>query len=156
MPPRPGHHLDLYLVTQGRLPADEALNQALGRLAEPQASRELVDGGFAGVRVDRPLQRTLYANRQGGFRVACPACGGNLAPAFGGALTLWRAGGPFALTCATCGVESRLDTLRFSPAAAFGDGAVVLIDARSFGLTERGQAVFTELLGPFDLVGSRR
>jgi len=156
MPPRPGHHLDLFLVPHGGLPADDALDRALAPLDDPGAAAAIVDGGFRGVRVDRPRRRTLYANRQGGFRVSCPACGNNLAPDFGAALTAWREGGASSVGCSACGAISSLEALDFAPQAAFGDGAVVLVDARSFGLTASGQATFRDLLGPFELVGSRR
>lgn len=156
MPPRPGHHLDLYLVPSRGLVGQETLRSQLAPLAEPAVAAALVEGGFSSLRVDRPDRLTFYANRQGGFRVACAACGGNLAPAFGPALMAWRHGGAFELACPACGVQSPLDRLSFAPHAAFGEGAIVLVDARSFGLTDLGRERFEALIGPFELVGSRR
>ncbi|TVQ90091.1 MAG: hypothetical protein EA397_14160 [Deltaproteobacteria bacterium] len=162
MPPRPGSRLDLYLVpTQGRtLPSQEVLKSALSEQGidlEGDASGRLVDGGFASIRLDRPPRLTLYANRQGGFRVRCPAGGQNIVPSFNAALSSWRAGGQATIAeCGACGGEHALSELDFAPPAALGRGAIVLVDVGSMRLTAEGGARFEAILGPFVIVGSRR
>jgi hypothetical protein len=158
VPPRPGHHLDLSLVLPAPIADPAALDAALraaGLAADPAPGRA-VPGGYRAVRLDRPAAPTLYANRQGGFRVACPACGANLVPAFSAAMARWREGGPFAVGCAACGQAGPLDAVVFRPPAAFGAAAVVLVDAGAPALTGWGEHAFRELLGPFTVVGSRR
>lgn len=164
MPPRPGHHLDLYLIPDAErpLPPGEGLwNQLeadgirIGRLAGPKAQM-LVRGGFAGVRLDDPGRARLYANGQGGFRVSCPDQQGNVVPAFQSALTAWRGGAARRLACPSCGRGHDLADLRFSPPAVFGLGAVVLIDVAHHRLTDGGLRWAQDLLGPVHVVGSRR
>lgn len=70
----------------------------------------------------------LDANHQGGYRVRCPARATNVVPAYNGALTAWRAGGPRTLRCSACGAQHPLEDLDFSPPAAFARGAVVFSD----------------------------
>jgi hypothetical protein len=158
VPPRPGSRLDLYLVLRDRSLDAGALGASLDALglSAGEARSRAVEGGYVGLRLDQPDGLTLYANRQGGFRVACPACAANLVPPFAAALGRWRAGGPFEVACAACGGTAPLDAATFAPPAAFGARALVLLDARSHRLTEWGQATFERLLGRFALVGSRR
>lgn len=158
MPPRPGSRLDLYLVLRDGPTDAEGLWRSLDGdgLSTGAARSQAVDGGYDAVRLDLPDGVALYANRQGGFRVACPGCAANLAPAFSAALGRWRSGGPFAVGCPACGVTSPLDAVDFAPPAAFGCAALVLLDARSHQLTSWGRAAFERHLGPFTVVGSRR
>ena len=163
--PRPSAHLDVFLVPVGLADLPEhavlidglaAAGLASGRAAGPRAEAVL-KGGYRSVRIDRPEHPTLYANRQGGFRVACPATGQTVVPAFSKALGAWRGGGqPELAGCPACGGDHAFDALDTAPLAAVGRAAVVLVDAGSVKLTEAGQAQLTELIGPFHLIGSRR
>ena len=163
--PRPSSHLDVFLVPAdlADLPEQSVLVERLGsagagagRSAGPRAE-QLVRGGYRSVRIDRPPEPTLYANRQGGFRVSCPATGESIVPGFSKALSAWRSGGPAAVRqCPACGAEHPFDALHTAPLAAVGRGAVVLVDAGSVELTQAGNDAFNEMIGPFHVVGSRR
>ena len=164
MPPRPGHHLDLFLVPRdGRpVPADTlhdvftAQGWADGRTPGPHADT-LVRGGFSGVRVDQPRERTLYANKQGGFRVACPDTSKNLVPSFQAAYSAWRAGsGPESLRCPHCGAVHTLGELHYAPTAAIGQGAVVLLSVQTSSPEPAALQILHEVLGPVVVVGARR
>lgn len=159
MPPRPGPHLDLYLVPQGggAVPSDSDLIRVLGEPEEPSQAPELVEGGFSSWRADRPRGPVLYANRQGGFFVRCPETGQNVVPAFNPALAQWRAGGaPELSPCPSCGSEHLFRELDYAPPAAIGQGALVLIQAGSMRLTARGRDQIEGVLGPVVVVGARR
>jgi len=164
MPPRPGHHLDLYLVPRAleALPDAPAVQQILGDLGladgphpGPRA-QQLVPGGFARVRIDRPAGVTLYANGQGGFRVRCPDTDDNVVPSFQRALMAWRQGGPRQLTCPACGRDHALEDLSYAPAAAYGRGAVVLASVQSAQPLPDGLAALEHALGPLHVIGARR
>ena len=164
MPILPGHSLDLYLVPNSALEtpplevclaALEAEDLVAGRRGGPRAMG-LVSGGFQGVRLDRPGRLTLYANRQGGFRVSCPTTRDNVAPAFQAAPTAWRAGGPTRIACPSCGEVHLFDELVYAPAAAVGWGAVGLLDVETASVLEAGRAQVERVLGPVTIVGSRR
>lgn len=155
----PSHRLDLLVVPQPGEEGDVArLGALLGELRDrgvvdggapgPEAGW-LVEGGFRFVRVDDPGQVTLYANQQGGFRVACPACSANLVPLFGAA----RRDGH--LTCPRCGVRSQVRELAFAPPAAFGRAALLVADAESSDLTPASRALCEERLGPLRVIGRR-
>lgn len=113
-------------------------------------------GGFRGLRQDRPGKLRLYANGQGGFRVRCPVTGDNVVPAFQRALSAWRSGGPPRLDCPACDAPHTLDALDYAPDAAFGRGALVLVDVASAVPDPDGLAALEPLLGPVVVVGSRR
>lgn len=158
MPARPGSHLDLFLVRVAPIDAPEELLEALRRddLTGGPGSERAVEVGYAGLRLDRPAAPAFYANRQGGFGVRCPACAESLVQTFGRAMSAWRTGGPRHISCPACAVISDLGSLHFAPHAAFGGGAVVLVDVGSMRLTPWGVERFESILGAFELVGSRR
>lgn len=158
MPARPGSHLDLFLVRGAPIDAPEELLGALRRddLMGGPGSERAVEDGYASVRLDRPAVPAFYANRQGGFRVRCPACAESLVQTFGRAMSVWRTGGGSAVSCPACAATFDLESLHFAPHAAFGAGAVVLVDVGSMRLTPWGRERFESIIGPFDLVGSRR
>lgn len=120
----------------------------------PSADR-WVDGGFARLRVDDPGRTTLYANRQGGFRVQCPVDGSNIADSFARQVTAWRSGGPRALTCPACGAAHALEEVAAQPPLAFADLAVVTADADAPTPTPWAMALATRSLGPVRLVRTR-
>ena len=68
----------------------------------------------------------FWANRTGGFRVACPRTGASVVPGFVRALERWRAGGERVLECGACGGVHPLERLAFAPDAGFARGAVCL------------------------------
>jgi len=108
------------------------------------------------VRVDRPEGERLYANGQGGFRVRCPETGRNVVPAFQEAVRAWRRGGTRSMDCPACGGRHDLSSLSFAPPAAFGRGAVVLVDAARSTLEPAGRRDLEAALGALVVVGSRR
>lgn len=141
-------------------PSAEALRAALGGMladgGEPgPRAPELVTGGFARWRVDRPGAVALYANAQGGFRVTCPRTGENVVPVFDAARRAWRwAGGPRSMSCA-CGETHALEDLDYSPPAAFGRVALELADAQHHAVTPESLAKVEQAWGPVRVVGRR-
>jgi len=133
----------------------ERLQLKSGRKPGSRAG-ELVDGGYASIRVDLPDDLVLYANGQGGFHVTCPVSGDNVVPTFGRALTAWRAGGPRALECPACGATHALEHLEFAPPAVFGRGAIVLVDVADATVRDAARGQLEEALGPLDVIGARR
>lgn len=117
--------------------------------------RALVAGGFGRVRAVDWGEERLVANRQGGFRVRCPATGANVVPAFNHAMTAWRAGGPRALACG-CGATHDLADLDFAPDAAFARAAVEILDAEDAALTPEAEAVARATWGEAPRVILRR
>ena len=109
-------------------------------------------GGFARIRIDDPGRVTLYANQQGGFRVRCPECGGNLVPAFQRALTRFRRGGPRRCRCDGCGADLPLEALEFQPPAAFARISLVTMDAGNASLTAEAARWVARALGPWRVV----
>ena len=101
-----------------------------GRGPGPRAD-ELIPGGFAGFRLDEPGELRLYSNAQGGFRVRCPDTAVSIVTQFRVALSGWRQGGSDRIDCEACGRSHALYELDYAPRAAFGRGAVVLIDVAS-------------------------
>lgn len=150
--PRPSHRLDLVVLPDEPcrpVPAAAAHALAAAWRATPPA-------GARGVRVDLPARISLYANQLGGFRVRCPVSGENLVPAFGPAIAAWRGGGPRSLVCPACGAPHALESLAFSPEAAFAAGGVVLADVASADLppAAREQAA-AHLGGPVRVIARR-
>jgi hypothetical protein len=156
----PSSRIDVLLVPEGldRTDSDAAVAIAREALIErgvigPEdaagpAADFLLRGGFSRLRVDRPGRLTLYANGQGGFRVACPATGGGIAPAFRAAVSAWRSlGAERAVRCPACGGAHPLEALVFSPPAAFGRWAFVFVDAASSSMEGEGRAWLERYLG---------
>lgn len=115
---------------------------------------DLVEGGFARVRLDLPGRRTLYANGQGGFRVRCPA-GGVVTAAWSRAASAWREGGPAVLACPACGADHAFEALDYAPPAAYGPFAVVIADAATSAVARLGGDLLRGHLGPFSVIGRR-
>lgn len=158
MAQRPSHRLNLYLVP-AKAPDEERLDAGLAELSRlgvvsgmkpgPRAE-DLVDGGFAMLRVDRPGRIVVYGNRQGGYRVRCPGCGANQVPAFSAALpTLSR------VRCEACEREHPIRGLRYEPPVAFGALCVELRDVGAPELKPWGHELMRSALGDFDTIGSR-
>ncbi len=114
-----------------------------------------IRGGFSRWRLDDPGRVTLYANRQGGFRVRCPVQGASVVPAFSKAVTAWRAGGAREMRCSGCGSRHPLEALDFAPPAAFARLALVFSNAEDGALTDQGARWCAELLGPHRVVVRR-
>ena len=158
MAQRPTHRLNLYLVpaTEPAQASVEGLLTALGDwgvldgVKPGTTASELVEGGFALLRVDRPGRELLYGNRQGGFRVRCPTCSENLVQQFGTAL-----GSDGWVMCPTCELKTDPRALAFEPPVAFGRLAVEVRDVGAPELSPRGQVLVAEHLGPFKTIGSR-
>ena len=95
----------------------------------------LIDGGFTRCWLDLAPEQRLYANQQGGYRVACPVAGGSLIGAFQPALQAWRGGGGGArtLSCPHCGGSHDLDDLDYQPPAGVAWGAIMLADVAALG-----------------------
>lgn len=163
----PNHRVDLALVPADpdAPPARTSFTRLLESLREREviggdglasgAAGWLVAGGFRSARLDEPGSLTLYANQQGGFRVQCPACGQNAAPAFRDAVALWRGGGERALRCGHCDRRTALEDLDFRPPAAFGLRALLLVDVETAALTPAGLALVHDHLGPVRVIARR-
>ena len=143
---RPSHRLDVLAVPQSpsAAPIDE-LREFLRTLTE----QEVLDGrggpgpnsarwmpeGFARVRLDLPDRITLYANRQGGFRVFCPVGSGPpITDAFVVAYTAARGDERPDLTpieCPTCGGRHTLGETVGRPTFRFARLALQTIDAEA-------------------------
>ena len=157
MSQRPGSHLDVYLVEPWQKPWSADLDVAITQAGwaagmEPgPARRRLVGGGYRGIRVERHDRITLFANRQGGFRVVCPACRTDLASDFS---RIWseRRDPAAALSC-RCGHTPPLADLHYLPDAAFGRLAVVLLDAATFDVASDE---VRSVLPNARIIGSRR
>jgi hypothetical protein len=162
---RPSHRLDLLFVPTD--PEAAPQDAALELLAQWTREALLDEQGFAeapaanafGTRFLRawvdagPIR--LYANRQGGFRVACGHCAASVVPAFNDAMRTLRAGGPRNMTCPSCGQTQALETLRYAPKAAFGRLALVLSDVTSTQISDRAHAQIEDAIGIFHVVASR-
>lgn len=147
--PRPSSRLDLAVVPS----RERAVTQCRLLLAHWTASgvcdergapglraESVVHGGFARIRLDLPLGPVLYANQQGGFRVACPSCQTSVVPNFASALRRVRQGHDTPLSCGHCGIATRVDDLVYSPPAAVGEAALVIADAGHGTLTDEALA----------------
>lgn len=128
----------------------------LGATGEPgPQAQQLVEGGFRRARLDRPPQRALYANQQGGFRVFCPDCGANLTADFVPAHAALRNGRERPVACRSCGLASELDALDFQPPAAFGEAAIVLSHAGRGELVAAALADAQARIGPLRVIARR-
>lgn len=167
MPQRPTHRLNLYLVPadpesspsredcKAALTSLSALGVLSGRRPGPNAS-QLVEGGFALLRLDEHGERTLYGNRQGGFHVLCPRHKKSVAREFSAAVGAWQRGGHRTLRCPVCNDLHGLEGLRFRPPAALARFAIELRDVQSPVLTADGRAWLKPLLGRGFLVIASR
>ncbi len=153
---RPSHRLDLLIVpgNPDTVPSSEVIT-ALSAWLDDVGPGALVDGGGAGWGLDQPGKAVLYANRQGGFHVRCPACAAPLARAFGVAVGRWRAGGAREVACGACGTSHDLDGLDFRPPAAVASFALVIRDAADGRLRDEGRRAVERFLGPVRVVGRR-
>ena len=115
----------------------------------------MVEGGAAGLRLERWRQPRLLSNQQGGFGVACPDTGDNITRAFSAAVTAWRAGGPRTMRCAACGSEHGLEEALGRPPFAIARAAVVFARCGGSDLTEAGWRMVRDLLGETTLVWRR-
>lgn len=163
---RPTHRLDILLVPADPLrPPEDGLRLLEDLVAdgtiEPGGARGASGqgwcaGGFARVVLDRPEPApdglAFHANRQGGFRVACPTAGASIVPAFGEAFARWRAGGPRTVRCPACRASHRLEDLAYAPSAAFGPWAVVTTDAGDAALSTAASATAERRIGRFTVV----
>jgi hypothetical protein len=135
---RPSHRLDLVLVpTAIDAPiarADQLVDRlrgegVIGVRSEPGPRAEFWATSFASVRIEDPGRIVLWANRQGGFRVACPATGDLIGSAFEAALTAWRTtgGSPDEATfrCPSCREAHALPAVTAAPSIAFGPWGIV-------------------------------
>lgn len=162
--PRPSSRLDLLLVPPDDAPHDPAPLDALGQaqgwwtadgMPGPSASA-LVEGGFVRRAVEPdPGTPRLVANHQGGFRVACPACGTSIVPTFQRALTAWRAGAAREATCPSCGWTGDLADLAFAPAATFARTVVRIADVGDARLSSDAHERITSAWGPFRVIAQR-
>jgi len=161
--PHPSHRIDILLVPDDpELVIRTAVFDELGqRWAKSGWLRKdgpgpnvdgLVPGGFKRMWLDHPGRVVLYANQQGGFRVACPKTGDNIAAAFGLAVKRWRSGGARELECLACAGTHGLEACEMAPPGAFGASAIVLSDAQGISLTQKACAAVHEAIGPFHLV----
>ncbi len=162
---KPSHRLNLLLVPddpereldEAALESGLAALRASGHLERDRPGPRvdaLVVGGFALLRVDRPLEPTLYGNRQGGFYARCADCGASLAVEVGAALKRWRAGQGRGLSCPSCSSEQDLASLDYAPVAAPGRFALELRDVGSTELAELPE-LRAALGGGYVVVGSR-
>ncbi|MEN0067117.1 MAG: hypothetical protein AAGA48_33610 [Myxococcota bacterium] len=170
MSPRPSHRLDILAV-----PADtnagpiEAIRQLMADLVDegvinprgrpgPQAARWMPQG-FAGLRLDLPEPITLYANRQGGFRVHCPVMPDQaITAAFATAMAdARRTERPdqFRFLCPACGESHTLAETIGKPPFRFARLAVQTIDAEALRPTEAMVTRLEAALGPLAWVGVR-
>lgn len=153
--PHPRHQLDLiWLPTDPDRPLPEgaASLQDLGwaderGLAGPDAG-QLVEGGYAAIRIETRPRVDIWANQQGGYRVRCPDTGDNLVPAFLQALSTYRGGGERSLACPSCGATHPLESLDFAPDAGFSSWALVLRDVQAGRPVEGAVARISAVLGP--------
>jgi hypothetical protein len=153
--PRPSHRVDLLFVPDDlavvpdahAFAALQSAWRAEGLLGPGAAVDGLVLGGFQRLWLDLPGRLTLYANQQGGYYVRCPVRGDNIVPAFSSAVSAWRAGGAFSLSCPACGDDHPLNTVTLSPPGVFGWGAVVFSDVGSLSLADGVRDSLARVLG---------
>lgn len=150
--PLPSHRLDLWFVCERApsLQAESLLPEILGSRAEP-----LVEGGARAWSFERFGQPRFVANQQGGFRVRCPVCAGNLVPSFSAALAAWKRGAAAEHLCPHCGDRRALSELSFAPAAAFGEAGLHLVDVASSEPDPEVRAQVEAHIGPSVLVARR-
>ncbi|MGC6494079.1 MAG: hypothetical protein ACON5B_14680 [Myxococcota bacterium] len=161
--PLPTHRLDVLVVAPH---PDDPWTAALDRLfalgtsagwwtedgkGTPRSS-EVVQGGVTRVARGHAHERRLLANAIGGFRVACPACGGSVAHQLHRSVADWRSGGSFELTCGRCGSSTSLDALTYRPHAAWASGWFELRDVGHHRLDAKALVRIEEAVGPFRTV----
>lgn len=134
--------------------------RARGWLADdgPGATADaLIAGSFVRCWLDLAPEQRLYANQQGGYRVACPVAGGSLIAQFQPALRLWRGGGggPRALACPHCGGAHDLDLLDYQPPAGVARGAIVLADVSALAPSQDALADLEQAWGGARIVWRR-
>ena len=112
----------------------------------------LVDGGGAGLRIDLPTTRVVYANQLGGFRVRCPSCGAGLASEFAHAIERAREEGPVRVSCRACHSPHPLEALVTRPPIRVGRSALILQDVGGSRLTEPGASAIRDWIGDFSVV----
>jgi hypothetical protein len=163
--PKPSSRLDLLVV-----PADPDhvapvdVVRDLGRArgwwdddgAPGPAADALVAGGFRAARLEVLDRARLFANQQGGFAVACPACGAPVVRAFEAAVRGWRdATGPRALACPACGAVTALEALAFRPDAAFARTVLHLADVGAAEVRPDAREAIAAAWGAIRVVGRR-
>jgi hypothetical protein len=164
VPPHPSRRLNAWLVpTDPERVCPESLGAALGQITPDQAheqprrsGRELIVGGFLALRLDHRPQGHLYGNKQGGYRVRCPACRTPLAREAAFALRRWQGGQTRHLDCPECRASLDLAGLSYRPLAAPARFAIELRDVSGLALTSVGATLFRRVMaGDFVVVGSR-
>lgn len=111
--------------------------------------------GFALGRVVDEGATRLLANASGGFRVRCPACGGQLSGPFTVAVGQWREGGPAEVTCPTCQAVHALHRVVAAPPLAFARVHVHLVDVDGVGVAAAAIHDLEALWGPIRVVPRR-
>lgn len=157
---KPTHRLAALLVPQD--PALEPSPSAVQHCLDGLRARGILSGdrpgprvdswspgGFRRLRVDRPGRLALYANRQGGFHVRCPACKAQVAREMSAAWSR-RLG---AVACPACHQDTELAALEYRPPAAFARFALELSDVQTLVLLPAPE--ITDLLGPYRVIGVR-
>jgi len=112
----------------------------------------MVDGGAAGLRIDLPTTRVVYANQLGGFRVHCPRCGVGVASEFAHAIERARNQGAIEVFCRACQATHPMDALHTRPPIRVGRSALVLQDAGGSRLSPLGASAIREWIGAFSVV----
>ncbi len=161
------HQIALLVLPAAPETSEVCLRDAWSRLSTdgfvdghlPGARRALVEGAFRRATLDLPASGEhappvrMVANRLGGFRVACDACGANLATPFTGAVGAWRAGtGPRAVACPSCRSERPLEQVDATPPVGFARGWIAFEDADALELDAEAHALLVASLGGVRLV----
>ena len=120
-----------------------------GRMPNAEA---VIPGGCARVWLDVPGRVILYANQSGGFRASCPACGENIAGAFGRAHLAWKRGGDRRLACHACRVDTPLEDVVLQPPGAFSTWAIVFSGVDGTALSRPAEAAIRAVVGDFQVV----
>lgn len=158
MPP-PASRVDLFVVPwpSDRDPA--VLSDLVGRGSpyfRPDGApgpEAFVEGGFRTWRLDVGPTPRFFANRQGGFRATCPACGAPLAAALARMADAWRRAE--APVCPGCGRALLPDDVVYAPLAVFARGALALTDVGSITLTAGARAHLDGTVGSHRVVVAR-
>ena len=152
--PHPSHILDLLIVgAQPDQPVDVDGVKVLFEgwkvddLGRSEMLTALIDGGCARVWLDQPGRLLLYGNQSGGFRVQCPHCKDNLAPAFGRAHRAWKQGAERSLVCPGCDKSHALESVVLNPPGAFSSWAIVFSDVGAPTLQPHARRAITEAIG---------
>ena len=164
--PHASHKLELLLVPN--LPERPLGLASIGSLFDEWRARGLLDGdgpgkkpneilpgGFVRIWIDSPDRMWLYANQQGGFRVQCPACGGNIAGEFNRAFREWKTGGVRSVACSHCGVHTDLNDCLHRPEAAFAQWAIVFSDVQSLEINPEIYDEVEQALGSMKVIVRR-